>query len=251
MSTADNNTQQKNSKLNSALIRCVSSLLLAVLLLSVTGFAVISLLKGPRESADIQTDQPGDFVYREIFSILGFYAEDATEDRVHGLYGLVPMGGKLVTVHFTERYLQSAEAVCDNTYSYINGDISTLNKYISVQGTVGTLTEAQSALMYDWFTLNKGQLVEMGVIGDTDDYADYLTDTALFVDTVHGYNQTTVIVLSVIAGIFLLCMAVELYLMGSGFYLPGRRNKKSETDTSPESGEPETKDDLTEAENEL
>lgn len=219
----------KNKKLNFALGRCIGAFVLAVVLLAVTGFSVIDLIKGPKETVNFLTEEQGSFVSREVFAILGFYAEDARGDHVTARYAVVPVGGKLVTVRFTERYLESAGAVCDNTYAVFNGEAESYNKYVVVQGTLDKVTNSQSAIMYDWFGLNREQLVELHVINDTDDYADYLDDTMLVVDTVGGYNQNLVIGLSVAAGILLLYMAVELVLMGAGFYLPiGKKAEKAE-----------------------
>lgn len=219
----------KNKKLNFALGRCIGAFVLAVVLLAVTGFSAIDLMKGPKETVNFLIEEQGSFVSREVFAILGFYAEDARGDHVTARYAVVPVGGKLVTVRFTERYLESAKAVCDNTYAVFNGEADSYNKYVVVQGTLDTVTNAQSAIMYDWFGLNREQLVELHVINDTDDYADYLDDTMLVVDTVKGYDQSLVIGLSAAAGALLLYMVVELVLMGGGFYLPiGKKTEKAE-----------------------
>lgn len=212
-----------NKKLTFALIRCIAALVLAAILLAATGFSIVSLLRGPTESPAIQNEEQGAFVYRDVNIIIGFYADDAKGDKINGRYGLVPMNGKLATVRFTNRYLESAGKLCDNTYDYFNGVVQSLDEYVVVQGTVGTLTEDQAALMYDWFGLNKDQLVEIGFIADTDDYAQYLSDEVLLVDTVQGYDQSLVIILSSIAGALLLYMLVEMVLMACGFYRPDRK----------------------------
>lgn len=237
---ADTDQKKIYRRLNFALIRAIAALLAAGILLAATGFAVIDLLRGPKEITAIQDEEQGTFVSRDVFAILGFYADDVKGDTVTGRYALVPMGGKLVSVYFTQRYLESADTVCDETYDYINGKISALDHYVKVQGTVGKLSENASGLMYDWFGLNKDQLVEMRMIDDTEDYADYLTDEVLIVDTVNGYGQNLIVSLSVISGLLLLYMAVELVLMAVGFYLPGR-GKKSEA----EFGEPVEPDFIT------
>lgn len=223
MNTETQTYQSGNKKLTFALIRCVAALVIAAILLAATGFSVVSLLRGPVESPAIQDEEQGAFVYRDVNIIIGFYADDANGDKVTGRYGLVPMNGKLATVRFTGRYLENAGKICDNTYDYFNGKTQALNEYVVVQGTVDTLTEDQSALMYDWFGLNKDQLVEIGFIGDTDDYAQYLSDEVLLVDTVQGYDQRIVIILSSIAGALLLYMLAEMVLMACGVYKPKRK----------------------------
>lgn len=210
-----------NKKLRNAIIRMAAGIVAAVLLLVVTGFAPIKLLKGPEESDAIQDNDAGDFVERDIYAILGFYADsENSKDETVGRYAVVPMNGELVSVYFTKRYLDSADSVCDATYDFINGDVSSLDSYVTVEGTVGTLDEDASGLMYDWFGTNKDQMVEMNLIADTDDYSDYLSDDVLIVDTVNGYSETAVLITGILAALCALYAVVEIVLMATGFYLP-------------------------------
>ncbi len=210
-----------NKKLRGAVIRMAAAVAAAVILLAITAFAPVMLLKGPEETEAIQNNEPGDFVYRDIYAILGFYADDKGKSgETMGRYALVPMNGELVSVHFTKRYLESADAVCDNTYDFINGRAEKLDKYVTVEGTVEEIGEDASALMYDWFGANKAQLVEMRMIADTEDYSDHLSDYLLEVDTVKSHNETYVYVTGIIAAMLLLYAIVEIVLMASGFYLP-------------------------------
>jgi len=212
------NTREANRRANLALLRCVCALVLALALLWITDFSVFTMLKGPVESADIQTEEEGAFVFRDINFILGFYADDYSKgENSPENYAVVPMGGKMVSVLFTDRYMESAQAVCENTYGYINGSTEP-NKYVTVQGTVDMLTEAESKNMYDWFDLNKDQMVEIGLIRDTDDASEYLSDYVLVVDTVNGMGQNQVIALSVISALLLVYMLVEMVLMACGVY---------------------------------
>lgn len=223
--------KRAQKRLNLALIRAVAALIIAGVILASTGFAVIDLLEGPKESTVIQDEEQGAFVSSEIFNILGFYADDVKDEKVVGRYALTKMGTKLVSVYFTQRYLESADTVCDDTYDFLSRKIQAFDHYVKVQGTVDVLSEKSSGLMYDWFGLNKAQLVEMGVIADTEDYADHLADQVLIVDTVNGYDQAVVIVLSSVAAALLLYMIVELALMGVGFYaVKPKKEEKAETE---------------------
>ncbi len=207
-----------NKKLTLALVFAVAALLVAAALLLLTQFGIFTLIKGPAETEVIQSAEQGSFVKRDVYAILGLYAEEASGDKVHTEYALVPIGSKLVTVAFSSRYVDSAKAILASTYDAINGVSSGLDSYVVVQGTVGILPEDVQAHMYEWFDLNKAQLVEMGLIAETDDAATYLTDTALFVDNVGSYNQTLVIVLSSIAAVFALFALALFVLMAVGFF---------------------------------
>lgn len=240
MNENTSNTHEKaasSKKLRFALIRCVTALLLAGILLAATSFGVIGLLQGPVVTTAIQNEEEGAFVYCDINAILGFYADEATSGgKVTARYGIIAMGGKLISVRFTERYLESAGTLYTDTVDLINGNISELQNYIVVQGTVKTLSEENSALLYDWFGLNIDQLVAIGAVTDTEDYANSLSDNYLLVDTVEGINQNVVIAVSVIVGLLLLYMLVELVLMGTGFYLPKPESAaKDDASEAPES----------------
>ncbi len=225
------NNEAKEKKISHglklAMIRAGAALLAAVILLVGTGLSAFTLIRGAQEPESLLEVEDGAFVKRDVFAILGFYGEEVSgKDKVTARYAVVPVDGKLATVLFSGRYLESAMAVQNNTYDFVNGKVETLDKYVKVQGTVAQLSEEQSGLMYDWFGINKDQLVSMNFISDTDDYADYLTDTVILVDTVNYRSQNLVIALNIIAALCLVYFAAELVLMAAGFYHPGRKKSK-------------------------
>jgi len=217
--------KKTNKKLRNALLRAGAAVLAALILLTVSKFSAIDLIRGAKESDSVQDEEIGTFVKRDVFAIIGFYDASA-DDSTHGEYALVPMNGKFVTVHFSKRYLDSAAAIETETYSYINGSASTLDSYVTVQGTTENLSDALSTKMYDWFELNKDWMVQASVIADTTDNAEYLTDVVLEVDTVNSMSQTLVFVITGLAAAFLLYAIVEFVLMAAGVYLDGPRKKK-------------------------
>lgn len=199
-----------NKRLRDALIRVGAAFIAAIILLSITSFSFIDLIKGPKETESLQSEEIGAFVKYKIYVILGTYA--------NGEYALIPMDGKIVTVHFTKRYLESVDTIATESQNYFNG-LQMFDKYVIVQGTADTLDEDLSTQMYDWFGNNKEWMVDKRVITDTSDYADYLSDSLLTVDTVNSQNQNFVFVLTGIAALLLLYAVVELLLMSVGFYL--------------------------------
>ena len=212
-------TEKKKGRLKRALIRAGAALLVSLILLGVTQFAFIDMIRGATENDAVQDAELGSFVKRDIFAIVGFYPDDGSDDTATSAYALVPMSGKFVTVHFTKRYMESAESVEQATYDYINGNIATLDSYFVVEGTTETLSEALSTQMYDWFALNKDWMVEAGVISDTEDNAEFLSDVVLEVDAVKGMNETLVLILTGLAAALLLYFFVELVLMATGVYM--------------------------------
>ncbi|MEG1166366.1 MAG: hypothetical protein RSD68_08130, partial [Oscillospiraceae bacterium] len=102
---------------------------------------------------------------------------------------------------------------------YVNGKLQMLDKYVVVQGEAASLDEKTSGLMYEWFELNRAQLVATGVIADTNDAALYLSDMVLEVDTINGMSQTLVLILTGLAALLLLYVIFEFVLMAIGHYL--------------------------------
>ena len=245
---------EAKKKLHKALIRVGAALLAALVLLAVTKLSIVDLIKGAKAADAVQDEEIGTFVKRDVFAILGFFdaeaetdttATDVTTDAsttesltpadsTSGEYALVPMGGKFVTVHFTKRYLDSAYAIEAQTYSYINGSVSALDSYVTVEGTTKTISEDLSTQMYDWFALNKDWMVQAGVISDADDNATYLSDVVFEVDTVNGQSEVLVYVLTGLAAVCALYILVELILMATGFYLNGPKKKKTKEDNAEE-----------------
>lgn len=226
---------EKNKRLRNAAIRAGAALVAAIILLAGTKLAVIDLIKGAKESEAVQDEEIGTFVQTKIPLIVGFFDEEKDDlnagtstsatptdaETKKGEYAIVLMGTKFVTVHFTNRYLESSHAIETQTLNYINGSVYTLDSYVKVEGTTEKISEDLSAKMYDW-------MIQSGVIPDTEDYATYLSDVILEVDTVGGMSETLVYVLSGIAAVCLLYIIVELILMATGLYLNEPKKKKAD-----------------------
>ncbi len=243
--------EKSSPRLKKALLRAGAAFLAALLLLGVTKLSALDLLRGAVEQDAVQQAESGAFVKRDVFAIIGFYADETRGETITARYALVPMAGQFVSVYFTKRYLESAEAVFAETNSYINGEAAGLDKYFVVQGTVEALPESVSTQMYEWFAANKDWMVEKGVIADTGDSADYLSDRVLVVDAVNGLNETLVLVLTGLAALCLLYFAVELVLMGAGFYLDRpKKAKAGAADEADEAEDEKTAEDSVPAEDE-
>ena len=223
--------EKKPRDLKFALIRCGAALIIAAALLLGTRFSAVDLFRGPAATVSVQDEEDGAFVKKEVIVVLANYASEDSGD----IFAVVPMNGKLVTVNFTGRYQDSVTEIMDQTAQFIAGAIPQLDEYVIVQGTVGTLSEEQSTMLYDWFNSNKAALVQNHVISDAYDAADYLSEKVLFADTVNGMNQTLVLALSGLALLMVLYIIAELVLMALGFY----KQPKTEAEESGESEEQE------------
>lgn len=209
--------------LKKALIRCGIALVVVIALLAATHFSIAAIIRGPANTSSISSEKEGAFVRRDIYAIVGYSDSDKSGETVVGQYAVVPMDGKFVVVHLPRRFLSSADAVLEETNNYIaDSSSATLDKYFVVDGTVAKLSDAEQKKLAAWYTSNKDALVKNHVIDETADESAYLSDITLEVDRIDGMSEITVIVLSGIAGVFLLYIIVELILMASGFYLDER-----------------------------
>ena len=207
---------QKNTRLRNALIRALAALVAACILLVIPGFAIFTLIKGPEPISFNEGEEPGTFVSSDVNFFLGLYPEREGEvDR----YAAMFVSGRIVSVRFTDRYLENVNEIVEETSDYLNMNIGALDKYLTVRGTTGELSESVSGMMYSWFDLNYEQLLAVG-LPPTDDYAVYLSDAVLLVDTVDGYSENMVFVMTGISVLLLLYMFLELALMCIGFYMP-------------------------------
>ena len=209
--------------LKKALVRCGVALVIVIALLAATHFSIAAIIRGPANTSSISNEKEGAFIRRDIYAIVGYSDTDKSGETAVGQYAVVPMDGKFVTVHLPRRFLSSADAVLEETKNYIaDSSSATLDKYFVVDGTVGKLSDAEKKKLSDWYASNKASLVQEHVIDETADETTYLSDTVLEVDQIDGMSEITVIVLSGIAGVFLVYLIVELILMACGFYLDDR-----------------------------
>lgn len=204
-----------------ALIRCAAALILAAVLLLVSGFSIVDLAGGPVEYQAFEEAEPGSFVKCEISAIIGLYGENEE-------LALVPGGRQYVTVRFTGRYDESVRAVVEETEGFLAGNIYPLDKYVVVQGTVETLDEEQSALLKEWLELNREALISKGVASETIDMENYVSDKVLLVDTVNGKSQTLVFILTGAAALLVLYIIAEFIMMALGLY----KNKEEKPEES-------------------
>ncbi|MGI5935965.1 MAG: DUF6709 family protein [Oscillospiraceae bacterium] len=228
----ETNTSPK-SKLRGALTRALVALLIAVFLLVATNFAIIDILRGPKELGPVAQDDLGSYVSTEVSVIMDFYAEDYSPMRntVTGWYAIVPHNGKLLTVLLTPRYFESAGLVIDDTYSYINGLIDGLDKYFIIHGTLDNLELQAQEMLHQWFSMNKDWMEEAGIIGEVTDFSQILSPYVLRADRVGSLSAAWVLILN---GAALLCL-VYIFIVFVRYTL-GKYDDKPE-DTAQHGGD--------------
>lgn len=241
-----NPAEARDRRLKKALIRSLAAFAAALLLLGVTRLSIVNLLKGPAEITDLHNAGQGDFVKFGVSAIMGFYDENNASGE-KGVYAILPMQGKFVTLRLSPRYLESAEAVKAQSLDLLNGLSADMDKYFLVEGTVKTLPEPLHDQLYRWFEGQKTWMQEIGLLPEITDSAVYLSNVVLEVDSVNGMNEGLVLAFSGLSALLLLYVLAELVLMASGFYLrqpkkQGGAPENAEADfggeVSPENAEP-------------
>ena len=198
-----------------ALRRGVAGLLVAIVLLAVSGFGVFRIARGAQEISGTFNADPGTFVQHDIVFILNTFSDP---NGGSAQYGVVPIGGKLVAFRFPARWNASVKTIADATTSVLSGQSYSVDSFIRVTGTVKAMPEAVSSALYDWYTENNAYLQQIGAIGDSDDAADYLPDEIVCVDTVGSIPQGWVEGLTVAAVACLIYAIVVLIRILCGKY---------------------------------
>ncbi len=219
---------KNNKRLINALIRVGCALIVAAILITVTKLSIFDLIKRPAETDAAQNEEMGSFVKQDVTLLLG----DLSDQGLSKNYMLAVSYDKIIVVHFTNRYLANATAIENDTLKFINGEITTYDKYVTVEGTIEKQSEDLSGKLYEWFDANRSWMQEKGVIYETNDAAIYLSDAVLTVDAVNSMSETLVWILTVLAALLLLYIIVELVLMACGVYLKEPKKKKAMSGTA-------------------
>jgi hypothetical protein len=211
--------EQRESKRRSrAILRGAAGICLALILLLVSGFGIIKVLRGPEAALEIDGMAPGTYVSTGVAAVMDFYCEGYRGDKTLNLYAIVPEGDRYVTVIFPKRYFDSAGTIKENTYDLINGVISEVSQYVYVEGTVETLSEDALTKMYDWYSLNRSWMEEAGLVPVVEDVADVLSETAIRVDYIGHMNYVWVYILTTLALLSLLYGEIVLVRVALGKY---------------------------------
>lgn len=207
-------------RLRRAWIRVACAVLAAVIFLAVPGFRIFSLLGGGQKFETFDDVQSGAYVQKDVCLILDYFASGYKGDTVKEKYAVVPIGGKMVAVCLPSRWFESADTIHDNTTALLSGTSFSLDSYILVRGTVKPMPEAVSAQLYSWFGENKEWMEKGGMISEVEDYADYLPELMIQVDSAGWMPAWAVAALGVAAALCLVYAVVELLRIALRKYAP-------------------------------
>lgn len=220
--------KQKNPRAQRAIARAVIAVILGLILLAASGFAIVKLVKGAEIRSELKGLQKGDYITTNVDMILGYFAEEYTGDKVKTHYAIVPENGVLYAVILPERYFDSADTIFDAAYDFINGRTDRLSSYILVTGTAEELPDSTASMFYDWFGLNKDWMSEAGLIsGDVSDYANHICLTALRGDQTGSVSTVWAWVLTGLAWAGFIYAAIVFLRLTLGKYEPKTETAES------------------------
>ena len=243
------NANRMNDSKKRALAVMLAALFAALILLAVTKFSFISILKGP-----VHFNMASDFADKQYVSVevsmdLGPYAEKykTSDESVTGRYIVAGFGDGLVTVLLSERYFESETVIRKMTADWIDGKSEKLTNYVQTVGTVRRLTDKEKELLDKWADKNSQWMASSGIVSGAEGTSAELSEFVICVDDINGVSAVLVYVLSSIAWVLL---AVVL-IIGIMWAL-GKFNGKSDGEPTGESDilseEESEKAELTEAE---
>jgi len=203
----------KRQSLKKVLPRCVAALVLAAVLLAVTGFGVFTLLAGARDLDQIPVDQlEGSLVRFDVSRVISAFASAGGSTPSEQYYILDLGDGRYLSVTAGRGALALLDRAADQSEAYYMNGSGILNPLGVYSGQVTAMDEE----LYDYLTSWLDQVGVLELAGGSAE-ASALPLTVNF-QKLGGMSFTLIRVLSLIALALILYAAAELILVLSGVY---------------------------------
>lgn len=216
------------SRRNLALVRATAAVVLAVLLLALTGCGALRLLGDPDPVTDAAELKNGAYAGAElpyIMDIIG--VEKSGSGRITGYYAVAPLGDSFVTVRFPASDAENMRALEQATDAFLQGDAMSIPYFLTVSGGVKNLSEDEEALLSQWFSDNASWMSQSGVISAVENYGDYLSGRMIDTGSVAGVSVGAAVAAGAAAALLLIYAVVELVLVGLGTYDKPRKGRRA------------------------
>lgn len=218
-----------------AVYRAAAALFAAVILLSVSGFGFVDMLRGPLDMAQETDVARGDYVKAEVAFLMDIVGvEKSASGREIAWYAVSPVGDTFVLFRFGAGDMENVRRMEEATDAFLQGENLTMDIFMTVTGTASPMSESEGALLLEWFDRNADWMVTGGVIAETEDYSSYLTDLVIRADHVGGLSTAAVVTLSVSAAVLAAYAIVEAVLVIAGVYKKKEAIPTKEEDTEEE-----------------
>ena len=209
---------------------------LAVILFGLSGKGLVSMLIGPKSLSDAAPEK-GEYVSFDasevIVAFANLTAKSDSGTNTLKTYYLLPAGDGtyLAVMDRKEHHSDVMDKAMDQSHEYYLGDLETLTKLGTVQGTVTTLEDDMTSYMVD--CIEKYNLPGYEEGGDT---GSLILPLQIDLDRVGLFSKTVTLILGGAGLVFLLLMLVFLIPALTGAY----QKKAMETvlkDHTPEEAE--------------
>ena len=202
-----------------AVCRAAAALVAALILLSVTGFAFVDMLKGPVQVTNSNELNRGDYVEAQlafVMDIVGVEKNAAGKDVAY--YGVSPMGDTFTMIRFPVADFENIAAMEEATRSFLQGETVTMDFYMTVIGTVAPMDETLGGLLIEWFEENADWMIASGVIAETEDYSAYLGPQMIASGRVGAMNRGMALAMTILAALLVVYAIVEVLLVAMGVH---------------------------------
>lgn len=202
-----------------ARFRGAAAVVLAVLLLSVTGFGATRMLGGPEPVTDGKELKNGAYVSASltyVMDVIGVEKNGAGGTAAY--YAVAPIGDVFVTIRFPAPDAENMMTLEDATDDYLTGISPTLPFRLTVSGAVKHLTEEEAGLLARWFEENAAWMSRAGVITAVENYGDYLSGVMIDAGGIGTVSKGLAAAAGIAAAALMVYAAAEFTLAGAGVY---------------------------------
>lgn len=211
--------KKRNIRRTWALIRAAAAVVVAVVLLAATGFAVTDLAAGPRFVFQSASLRDGDYVQLDVQYVMSVFAVERSDaGEAEAYYAAVPVGSQFVTVRFSQKQFDSVTAMDAATEDFLTGRQDTMSFHLITVGRVRPLGEDIAPYFRQWFDENEAWMTASGVIAQIDDPSRYLSGLVVEADRVGTMDYSWALGLSITAGVLLVYAVAELVMVLAEVY---------------------------------
>ena len=197
-----------------ALCRMGVALVVAVVLLAVTGFGFVYPMAGAMEVTDGTELAGNKYVSTDLKYIMTVCGEEVKADGTAvAYYAIAPVGDQFVILRFGAQAHGDVQTLAEATMDYLSGESSIMRVHMPVRGMAAPADAAVQELLSQWFEANKDWMSAAGVVGPEPKAEDYLCGQMIRVDMAGTMSIDYTVALSVLALLMVLYAIIELCFM--------------------------------------
>ena len=220
-------TARKNdpARAHRAWVRFAAALICAFVLLAVSGFGFVKLLRGPVAVASLVRVSPGDYVSQDLGKILDNITVGYRNDEPKEVYAVAPVDRGIYVFCFPERWFYNEMLVREQTDAWLADPTVQTDRYLPVTGTAKTMPEELKPYVRAWFQQNEEALAQIGLIPEGAAMESCISECVIYVDRVGALPFGAVMLLTIPALVLIVyALLVLLRILLRGY--PAKRVKE-------------------------